>query len=114
MAWDVKWSELKQRLAACVTERHRREPRAVWKRQEIGRLVLIELAKLGFDCISTVFRLDFDWISLDRLTDIKHALLVTYRLIRAGGRTWRIDPDHCLETEECDSEPAGSASCDLK
>ena len=81
MASGLNLSKLKLRLATRVADRHRREPRVVWSREEVARLVIEELADSHFD---------FD--SADRLPDVKAVLLEAYRVIRVGGRTWRIDP----------------------
>src|SRR5712691_11081997 len=79
VASDLNLVDLKLRLAARVAERHNRELSAVWSREEIARLVIQAL---------------IDWDSPQRLSDVKAALVETYRLIRVGGRTWRIDVDH--------------------
>lgn len=73
-------SDCKQRLAARIADRHRREPHVVWSGDEIARLVLEELgaANLGEH-------------SVERLVDTKAALSEAFRLIRLGGRTWRLD-----------------------
>ena len=83
VASDLNLVELKHRLAARVAARHDREPCAVWSREEIARLVIQELIDSRFD-----------WNSPHRLSDVKAVLVETYRLIRADGRTWRIDGDH--------------------
>ena len=83
VASDLNLVDLKLRLAARVAERHNRELSAVWSREEIARLV-----------IQVLIDSHFDWGSPHRLSDVKAALVETYRLIRVGGRTWRIDVDH--------------------